>query len=174
MPLRYPDRLYRRADRKERDAYHSRRRKSEACPTFIVSLLRTVPRFARRGSTSAAVLCLAAVAVCACGGSPPQAYVSLTGPVGGRYVARPNELVFSVDGDLVAQGLSWSHWGSDATTGRGRFIYRSSSGNATVIGTVALSDPVRCRARAYYKRATVTAPGGPFTPRGSIPFATPC
>jgi hypothetical protein len=96
-----------------------------------------------------------------------------------RWLQHPRTLRFSVDGDLVAHHLRWTHWGALQTRARGVFAFRNYPSNrrTKVKGTMTLGGRVRCRGAQYYTRILHAHMRGrtPFKPRLTrIRLYTPC
>ena len=93
----------------------------------------------------------------------------------GQEFSEPEEFRFSVNGDLIASGLSWTGWGEAEAEGTGelRFVDSQTEPPANLPGIVTLSGLAECEGRNYYTHAEVEADNAPFEP--SLPeYPTPC
>ena len=94
----------------------------------------------------------------------------------GRKAARPTRFGFSVNGDLVADGLHWSGWGTPTATGSGTFAFNPAphTGTTSVPGELVLTGLKPCGGASYYTHAGVDfqrrPPFQPQLPR----LQTPC
>jgi hypothetical protein len=94
---------------------------------------------------------------------------------GSQEFAEPAEFSFSVNGDLVANDLTWENWGGDTAEGSGRFAFRDypSTRRVEVSGTIAVSGLSECNGKSYYTRTTFSFDSKPpFEPEVALP--TPC
>ena len=93
----------------------------------------------------------------------------------GQEFSEPEEFRFSVNGDLIGSGLSWTGWGEDEAEGTGelRFVDSQTEPPATLPGVVTLSALAACDGRNYYTHAEVDADNPPFEPN-PLDYPTPC
>lgn len=95
---------------------------------------------------------------------------------GSQEFTEPAEFSFSVNGDLVANDLTWANWGADTAKGSGTFAFRDypSTRRVEVGGTVAVSGLSECNGKRYYTQAAFSFDSKPpFEPQvSSLP--TPC
>ena len=93
----------------------------------------------------------------------------------GQEFSEPEEFRFSVNGDLIASGLSWTGWGDAEAEGTGelRFVDSQTEPATKVPGVVTFSGLAECAGQNYYTHAEVEADNAPFQP--SLPvYPTPC
>jgi hypothetical protein len=95
---------------------------------------------------------------------------------GGGYAVRPATYSFSVDGDLVANGLDWHGWGEAKATAFGTLAEHPASGLVdTFQGSVTASAPKTCKGVRYYTEVFAHLPKqADFVPTEPTKLRTPC
>lgn len=95
---------------------------------------------------------------------------------GSQEFTEPTEFSFSVNGDLVADHLTWENWGAASATGSGSFAFRDypSTRRVAVGGVVTVSGLSTCHGTNYYTQTSFEFNSKPpFEPQ-AIELPTPC
>jgi len=153
-------------------------------------------------SVLCSVVCAAALALAGCGGGDSTTVVShvttvtstpstvtettstqsnapltlLPSPALNKSYKKPSTYALSADGDLVAEGLTWSGWGAPSAQASGTFNFRELPSNkrTSLPGTITASALESCNSVQYYTRIQVHVPASaPFQPQ-TPPLQTPC
>ena len=98
-------------------------------------------------------------------------------PIGTR-LQHPARFDFSVNGDLSASHLHWTHWGRTIARARGYFAFyprpAGSSPSVVLPGRLTVRSIVACGGARYYSRATIKFDRPSRAPWKPLINITPC